>query len=148
MSPLRSVPSALQSALAFAAGLVFGIGLLVSRLADPATVQAFLDLGGAWDPTLLLVMAAAVGVGLVADRVVRGRSSSLIGLPLRLPTARAIDRRLVAGSTLFGIGWGLAGICPGPGLVLLGTGSGPAALFVAAMVAGMALFDRFDRSTP
>lgn len=148
MNPLRSVPSALQSALAFAAGLVFGIGLLVSRLADPATVRAFLDLGGAWDPTLLLVMAAAVGVGLVADRVVRGRSSSLIGLPLRLPTARVIDRRLVAGSTLFGIGWGLAGVCPGPGLVLLGTGSGPAALFVAAMVAGMALFDRYDRSTP
>jgi uncharacterized protein len=131
--------------LAFAAGLVFGVGLLVSGLTDPAKVLAFLDVAGAWDPALLLAMGAAAAVGLVAFEVARRRSSTLTGLPLRLPTATTIDRRLMLGGVLFGIGWGLAGICPGPSLVGIGTGSGDAALFAAAMVAGMACFDLFAR---
>ncbi len=145
MSRNRLAAHALQPTLAFAAGLVFGLGLLVSRLADPAKVLAFLDVAGAWDPTLLLVMGAAVAVGLAAHALVRGRTQTLIGLPLQLPAAGRIDLRLVLGALLFGVGWGLSGLCPGPGFVMLGTGSLQAVLFVAALVAGIALFDHVER---
>ena len=135
---------------AFAAGLMFGLGLIVSGMSDPAKVLGFLDLAGAWDPSLALVMAGAVAVGLVAFRLFRDRSRSLLGMPLQMPTARRIDRRLLAGSALFGIGWGLAGICPGPALVLLGAGSPPGMLFTAALLGGMAAFEahRRLRETP
>ncbi|HRD90089.1 MAG TPA: YeeE/YedE family protein, partial [Accumulibacter sp.] len=104
-------------------GLVFGCGLIVSGMSNPAKVLAFLDLVGDWDPSLALVMAGAIAVGLLAFRIAGQRQTSLRGKPLQMPTARQIDRRLLAGSALFGIGWGLAGICPGPALVLLGTGA-------------------------
>lgn len=131
------------------AGLVFGFGLLLSGMADPAKVLGFLDLAGAWDPSLALVMAGAIAVGLPSfaaaqARVRRGRGA-LLGGPLQLPTARQVDRRLVGGSLLFGIGWGLAGFCPGPGLVGLGMGEPKAWLFVAAMLVGMALFELVER---
>lgn len=127
------------------AGLVFGFGLILSGMADPAKVLGFLDLAGAWDPSLALVMAGAIAVGLPAFALARRRSQSLIGAPMRLPTARQIDRRLVGGSLLFGIGWGIAGFCPGPALVALGMGLAPALVFVAAMVAGMAVFEATER---
>jgi uncharacterized protein len=130
------------------AGLVFGIGLIISGMADPDKVLGFLDLAGAWDPSLALVMAGAIGVGLVAFAVARRRARSLLGAPMHLPTATQIDRRLVGGSLLFGVGWGLAGFCPGPALVALGMGSRQALVFVVAMLAGMALFEALERLRP
>lgn len=128
-----------------AAGLVFGFGLIVSGMANPAKVLGFLDLAGPWDPSLALVMGGAIAVGAVAFAVARNRTVSLIGLQMRLPSATRIDRRLVAGSLLFGIGWGIAGFCPGPALVALGMGEGKAVVFVAAMLAGMGLFELLER---
>ena len=126
------------------AGLVFGIGLIVSGMADPAKVLGFLDLSGRWDPSLAVVMGGAVGVGSVAFFLVRKRTLSLLGAPIKLPTARHIDRRLVVGSTLFGIGWGIAGFCPGPALVALGMGEAKAAVFVVAMLCGMGVYELLD----
>ena len=125
----------------FAVGLVFGLGLIVSGMSDPAKVLGFLDLAGSWDPSLALVMGGAVAVGLAAFRLAGKRPRSLLGLPMQMPTARQIDRRLLAGSAIFGIGWGLAGICPGPALVLLGAGSLKGIVFTVALLAGMAVFE-------
>lgn len=127
------------------AGLVFGLGLLVSGMADPAKVLGFLDLAGAWDPSLAFVMGGAIGVAAVAFAAARKRSHSLLGEPMRWPNARAIDRRLVFGSLLFGVGWGLAGFCPGPGLVALGMGEGKALVFTASMLTGMIVFEGIER---
>lgn len=130
------------------AGLVFGIGLILSGMANPAKVLGFLDLAGRWDPSLALVMTGAIGVGLLAFAAARRRTASLLGLSMRLPESRHIDRRLVGGSMLFGIGWGIAGFCPGPALVALGMGQAKAALFVIAMLAGMAVFELLERRAP
>ncbi len=127
------------------AGLVFGFGLILSGMADPAKVLGFLDLAGAWDPSLALVMGGAIAVGLPAFALARRRKLSLIGAPMRLPTVRQIDRRLVGGSVLFGIGWGIAGFCPGPALVALGMGKTQALVFVTAMLAGMLVFELLER---
>lgn len=127
------------------AGLLFGLGLILSGMTNPAKVLGFLDLAGAWDPSLALVMVGAIAVGLVAFALARRRETTLLGLPLRLPTASAIDRRLVVGSLTFGVGWGLAGFCPGPALVALGMGELKAVVFVAAMLAGMGLFELIER---
>jgi uncharacterized membrane protein YedE/YeeE len=129
----------------FFVGLLFGIGLLVSGMTDPGKVLGFLDLAGAWDPSLAFVMGGAILVGLVAFAAAKTRTQSLLGGAMHLPTSRDIDRRLVIGSLLFGAGWGLAGFCPGPGLVAMGTGEPKAALFVAAMVGGMLVFEILDR---
>ena len=126
-------------------GLVFGLGLIISGMANPAKVLGFLDLAGAWDPSLALVMAGAIAVGLLSFGLAKGRTRSLLGAEMKLPTARHIDRRLVGGSLLFGIGWGVAGFCPGPALVALGMGQVKAVVFVAAMLAGMALFELLER---
>ncbi|TDY89149.1 UNVERIFIED_ORG: hypothetical protein DFO49_3253 [Herbaspirillum seropedicae] len=130
----------LRNLAALAAGLLFGLGLIVSGMADPAKVLGFLDLAGQWDPSLALVMGGAIAIGLPAFTLARKRQRTLLGEPMQLPTARTIDRRLVLGSLLFGIGWGIAGICPGPALVLLGMSSGKGLAFVLAMLAGMLLF--------
>jgi uncharacterized membrane protein YedE/YeeE len=127
------------------AGLVFGLGLIVSGMANPAKVLGFLDLSGAWDPSLAFVMAGAIAVGMVAFMLARRRTVSILGAEMRLLSARHIDRRLIAGSLLFGIGWGIAGFCPGPGLVALGMGEVKALVFVAAMLAGMGIFEFFER---
>lgn len=127
------------------AGLVFGLGLMVSGMADPAKVLGFLDLAGGWDPSLALVMASAVGVGLIAFGVAKRRRRSLLGLDMQLPQNSAIDRRLLGGGLLFGIGWGIAGFCPGPALVALGMGEVKAAVFVAAMLVGMGIFELLER---
>ncbi|TDG03131.1 YeeE/YedE family protein [Paraburkholderia guartelaensis] len=125
---------------AFACGLLFGIGLLVSGMANPAKVLGFLDLAGNWDPSLAFVMAGAIAVAAPAFWLARTRASSLVGAPIQLPTSRRIDGRLVGGALLFGAGWGLAGFCPGPALVAAGSGQPRAWLFVAAMLAGMAIY--------
>ena len=127
------------------AGLVFGLGLIVSGMANPAKVIGFLNLAGPWDPSLAFVMAGAIAVGTVAFFVARRRSVSLLGAAMKLPTARDIDRRLVLGSLVFGVGWGLAGFCPGPGLVALGMGEFKAMVFVAAMLVGMGAFELLER---
>lgn len=130
---------------AFLCGLVFGLGLLVSGMANPAKVLGFLDLAGRWDPSLAFVMAGAIALAAVGFRLARTRKTSVLGAPMQLPTATRIDARLVGGSLLFGVGWGLAGFCPGPALVNAGSGEPRAWLFVAAMLAGMALYAVLER---
>jgi uncharacterized protein len=127
------------------AGFVFGLGLIVSSMVNPGKILGFLDLAGRWDPSLALVMVGAVGVGLVAFSLARRRTMSLLGAEIRLPSAREIDRRLVIGSLTFGVGWGIAGFCPGPALVALGMGKVKALVFVAFMFAGMALFEWLEK---
>ena len=126
------------------AGLVFGLGLILSGMANPAKVLGFLDLAGRWDPSLALVMAGAIAVGAVAFGVARTRTVSLLDAPMKLPTDRRIDRRLLAGALIFGVGWGIAGFCPGPALVALGMGHVKAVVFVGAMLAGMGIFELLD----
>ena len=133
----------MRTLIALASGLVFGLGLIAGGMTDPAKVKGFLDLFGAWDPSLALVMGGAIAVGVFGFAAARRRSLSWTGEPMELPTQRAIDGRLVGGGALFGIGWGIAGFCPGPAVVALGGGLGPAAIFVVAMLAGMWLHDRF-----
>lgn len=135
----------MQVAASLLTGLVFGLGLIVSGMANPAKVLGFLDLAGRWDPSLAFVMAGAIAVGLIAFAVARRRTTSYLGVDMQLPQARHIDRRLVGGSVLFGIGWGIAGFCPGPGIVALGMGETKALIFVLAMLAGMGLFELFER---
>ncbi|MBB3006889.1 DUF6691 family protein [Cupriavidus alkaliphilus] len=127
--------------LALLAGLVFGIGLILSGMANPAKVLGFLDLAGTWDPSLAFVMAGAILVGVAAFALARRRRRSWLGLPMQWPALAAVTPRLLLGSAAFGIGWGLAGFCPGPALVALGAGYAKAWGFVAAMLAGMGLFE-------
>jgi uncharacterized membrane protein YedE/YeeE len=130
---------------ALLSGLIFGLGLILSGMANPAKVLGFLDLTGAWDPSLALVMGGAIGVGLPGFALAKRMKVSYLNLAMKLPTNTQIDRRMVLGSLTFGAGWGLAGYCPGPALVALGNGQRPALLFVAAMVFGMALFEMAER---
>jgi len=126
--------------MAALAGLVFGLGLLVSGMADPQKVLGFLDIAGTWDPSLALVMGGAIALGLPGFALARRRSRSLLGAPMQLPARQTIDAPLLFGSALFGIGWGLAGYCPGPALVGTAAGLGSAAIFSMAMLAGMLLY--------
>ena len=130
---------------AFIAGLIFGLGLLLAGMANPAKVLGFLDLAGAWDPSLGLVMAGAIGVAVLPLTWAKRRQRSLLGAPMQLPVKRELDRRLIGGSLLFGIGWGIAGICPGPAVAILLTGHWQVLLFVAAMLLGMLLFEALER---
>lgn len=129
----------------FVIGLLFGWGLLIAGMADPGKVLAFLDLAGAWDPSLALVMGGAIAVGFFAFANARKRTRTLLGESIELPAQDRIDGRLVIGSLLFGAGWGLAGICPGPGIVLAGLGEVQGIGFVGAMAAGMLVCDWMDR---
>lgn len=130
---------------ALSAGLLFGIGLLVSGMTDPSRVIGFLDLAGLWNPTLALVMGGAMLVGLIAFRVAHRRTMTFLGGAMHLPKARDIDRRLVLGNLAFGVGWGLGGFCPGPALVALAAGQQKALVFTLAMVAGMAIYEFGER---
>lgn len=130
---------------ALLAGLIFGLGLLLAGMANPTKVLGFLDLAGAWDPSLALVMAGAIGVALLPFSWAKRHSQALLGAPMQLPNKRGLDRRLIIGSLVFGVGWGIAGICPGPALVLLLTGHWQALVFVLAMLAGMGLFALLER---
>ncbi len=131
--------------VALISGRVFGVGLIVSGMADPAKVLGFLDLAGSWDPSLALVMAGAIAVGAGAFAFTERRERTLLGSTKWLPPKTPIDRRLVLGSLGFGVGWGMAGFCPGPALVALGMGQGKAYVFVAFMLAGMGLFELLER---
>ena len=129
----------------FLAGLIFGIGLIVSGMWNPAKVLGFLDLAGKWDPSLLLTMGGAIAVGVIAFAFAGRRTVTLIDTPMHLPTAREIDAKLMGGAAVFGVGWGLAGFCPGPAVVALGIGHVKAFLFVVAMLAGMGIFELIER---
>lgn len=126
----------------FLSGLVFGLGLILAGMTDPRKVKAFLDLAGAWDPSLALVMGGAIAVGVFAFARAGRRQRSWAGELMEIPSTRVVDRRLIVGGILFGVGWGIGGFCPGPALVALGSGMTEAAVFVAAMLAGMVLYDR------
>jgi uncharacterized protein len=125
----------------FLVGLLFGLGLIVSGMTDPGKVIGFLDLGGQWDPSLAFVMGGAIAVAFFAFGFARGRTSAFLGGAMHLPGRAPIDRRLLVGSLVFGIGWGLAGFCPGPAIVAAGAGHSQAVLFVLGMFAGMAVFE-------
>lgn len=133
-----------QWVTALFAGVLFGAGLVVGGMTDPRKVIGFLDLGGAWDPSLALVMLGAVAVHLLAYRWVRGSAAPLFAPHFAIPKLRQLDPRLIGGSALFGAGWGLAGYCPGPAITSLGAGSREAFAFVGAMFAGMFLVTRYD----
>ena len=137
----------MKTLTSFVCGLLFGLGLILGGMTNPAKVIAFLDLGGAWDPSLALVMGGAIAVASGAFALASRRTRSLLGAPMQLPTARDIDPKLVGGSLLFGAGWGLAGFCPGPSLVALGRAAPSALLFVGAMLIGMLAFELFSRYT-
>ena len=124
---------------ALLAGLIFGLGLTVSGMVNPSKVLGFLDISSAWDPSLAFVMAGAILIAAPAFSLARQRSVSLMGAEMKLPVSGQIDRRLVLGSLLFGTGWGMAGFCPGPGLVALAIGQAKAIVFVIAMLAGMSV---------
>ena len=134
----------IRSASALLAGTVFGLGLAVSQMINPAKVLAFLDLLGRWDPSLALVMAGAVGVAFAGFRLASRRSKPVLGEKFDLPRAMAIDGRLGLGAALFGIGWGLVGFCPGPALASLAYGRKESVVFVVAMFAGMWLHRVID----
>ena len=129
----------------FLVGLLFGLGLILSRMTDPGKIIGFLDIFGAWDPSLAFVMMGAIAVGFVAFALAKKRTTTVLGGALRLPTASHIDKRLIIGSTVFGVGWGLAGFCPGPALVSMASGQIQALWFVSAMVAGMLAFEALER---
>ncbi|WP_223450155.1 MULTISPECIES: DUF6691 family protein [unclassified Pseudomonas] len=125
---------------AFFAGLIFGLGLLLAGMANPAKVLAFLDVAGAWDPSLALVMGGAIAVAVIPLSWARKNKQSLLGARMQLPVKRELDPRLIGGSLVFGVGWGIAGICPGPAVAILLTGRWQIIIFVLAMLAGMYLF--------
>jgi hypothetical protein len=138
----------MQKLISIIAGVVFGIGLILSGMTDPAKVKGFLDIAGHWDPSLALVMAGAIGIGVFAFTLAKRREVSWTGSRIELPGNTSIDARLITGGMLFGAGWGVAGYCPGPALVSLGYGSPEALVFVAAMVGGMLLHDRLLAQAP
>jgi uncharacterized membrane protein YedE/YeeE len=130
---------------ALACGLVFGLGLVVSGMCNPAKVIGFLDVTGRFDPSLAFVMAGGLAVAALGYAVMKRRTQSYLGTSFSLPVSRALDRRLVGGAVVFGIGWGLAGVCPGPAFVVLGAGRIEGLAFVVAMLAGMGVFEVFER---
>lgn len=135
----------MRELMALLSGLIFGLGLILGGMTDPVKVKGFLDVAGAWDPSLGLVMGGAIGVGVFAFAAAQRRSRSWSGDRMDIPTSRVIDARLIVGGVLFGAGWGIGGFCPGPALVAMSSGLGSAAVFVIAMLAGMAAHDRFLR---
>ncbi|KQQ54532.1 hypothetical protein ASF84_14445 [Pseudomonas sp. Leaf127] len=128
----------------FVAGVLFGLGLLLAGMANPAKVLAFLDIGGAWDPSLALVMAGAIAVAVIPLNRARTHRQSLLGAPMQLPVKRELDARLIGGSLVFGVGWGMAGICPGPAIAIVLTGHWQAGVFLLALLAGMYVFSALE----
>lgn len=139
---------ALRLAVALVAGLLFGLGLAISCMMDPAKVLGFLDVAGAWDPSLAFVLGGAVGVSAIGYVVAARMAKPAMAPRFDIPTTRTVDARLVGGATLFGIGWGLVGMCPGPALAALSLGLPSVGVFVVAMFAGMVLFRLTMGMTP
>ena len=134
-----------QLALSLLSGSLFGAGLAISGMMDPSRVRGFLDITGSWDPTLAFVMGGATVVMAIAWLVQRRMQRPLTETEFALPGTQLIDRRLISGAVLFGVGWGLAGLCPGPAIASLAVNPLPAAIFVGAMIGGMSLFKLVDR---
>jgi uncharacterized membrane protein YedE/YeeE len=132
----------IRNLAALGAGLLFGLGLAISEMVNPLKVKAFLDVAGAWDPSLVLVMGSAVAVSFVAFRVILRQPKPILATRFDLPTRRDIDRKLIGGAAVFGVGWGIVGLCPGPALSALVYGDIESVLFVAAMIVGLALGPR------
>lgn len=130
----------LKNIIGLLTGLLFGFGLLISGMTDPVKVQGFLDIFGAWDISLALVMGGGLLVAIVGVQLAKRQQTSWIGTKIELPSKTTINKKLLIGAMLFGIGWGLVGICPGPGIVLLGTGQWQAYVFIPAMIVGMLIF--------
>jgi len=130
----------LKNIIGLLAGLLFGFGLLISGMTDPVKVQGFLDVFGAWDISLALVMGGGLAVAIVGVQLAKRQQTSWIGTVIDMPNKTAITKKLLIGAMLFGIGWGLVGICPGPGIVLLGTGQWQAYVFISAMIIGMLIY--------
>lgn len=131
---------------AFLSGLIFGLGLILGGMANPKKVLAFLDIAGPWDPSLAFVMIGAIAIASLAFALARRRNRSYLGFAINLPTSRIIDKRLVLGSVAFGVGWGMTGICPGPALVLLGSGYTESVVFVGSMLLGMGIFEVLQKN--
>lgn len=121
-------------------GLIFGVGLVLSGMSNPAKVIGFLDLSVPWDPSLMFVMGGAIAVGLPGFFLAKKRKASILGMPMNLPGSTQIDKKLIVGAILFGAGWGIGGFCPGPALVAASSLYSDALIFVAAMLAGMFIF--------
>jgi len=130
---------------AFIAGLIFGVGLIISGMTNPSKIIGFLDITGVWDPSLLLVMVGAISLSYFAFRKAGVLAKPLLGDEMQLPKSREVNRRLVTGSLIFGAGWGLAGYCPGPALASIATGAQEPIIFVTAMIAGMAIYELAER---
>lgn len=127
-------------------GVLFGLGLSISGMIDPAKIIAFLDIAGAWDPSLLVVMASALVVSFIGYRIALARKRPRFEPSFQLPAKTVIDRPLIVGSALFGVGWGLAGLCPGPAISALTLGEPSIYAFIAAMIVGMLAFDRLTKA--
>ena len=134
----------LKNIIGLLAGLLFGFGLLISGMTDPVKVQGFLDVFGAWDISLALVMGGGLMVAIIGVQLAKRQGSSWIGTSIDMPTKTTINKKLLIGAMLFGIGWGLVGICPGPGIVLLGTGVWQAYIFIPAMIVGMLIYQGLE----
>jgi len=133
----------MKNILTFISGLIFGVGLILSGMTNPAKVIGFLDLFGSWDPSLMFVMFGAIPISFIGFRIIENKQATLLEEPVHLPGKNHINSELIIGSLLFGSGWALAGFCPGPALVALGSGNSKAIIFVIAMLAGMLLHDYF-----
>jgi uncharacterized membrane protein YedE/YeeE len=132
--------------IALLAGVIFGVGLIIGQMVNPAKIIAFLDLAGAWNPSLALVMAGAIAVALPAFQLAKNKKNSICGMAMQLPTSKVIDKRLVFGSIAFGAGWGIAGFCPAPALVVAATGQWEAIVFSLAMIVGFYIFAILEKS--
>jgi uncharacterized membrane protein YedE/YeeE len=128
----------MRNFLSLLIGMIFGLGLCLSQMTQPAKVKGFLDIAGVWDPSLAFVMGGAIAVGLLGFGLAKRREKALLGDRRRLPTQRRVDARLIAGAAIFGVGWGLSGVCPGPAVVNLASLDARALLFFVAMLIGMA----------
>ncbi len=126
--------------ISFLSGIIFGLGLIISNMVNPAKVTAFLDITGAWDPSLALVMAGAIAMAMPVFQVAKHKQRSACDLPMQLPTSKVIDKRLIIGSSVFGVGWGMAGFCPAPALVSAASGQLSAIIFSLAMLTGFYVF--------
>ena len=137
----------MKNVLALISGLVFGFGLILSGMANPAKVIGFLDIAGSWDPSLAFVMGGAIAIGFFAFKYAGTRDTTFLGEELNLPRNNTIDKRLIGGSLVFGAGWGLGGFCPGPGLVSLGMGNSGGIIFALSMVVGMLAFELIQKNS-
>jgi len=137
----------MKNVLALISGLMFGFGLILSGMANPAKVIGFLDIAGSWDPSLAFVMGGAIAIGFFAFKYAETRDTTLLGEELNLPRNNTVDKRLIGGSLVFGAGWGLGGFCPGPGLVSLGMGYSGGIIFALSMVVGMLAFELIQKNS-